>query len=57
MKPKTPFVPYTNQDSGFSGVVPESWIEKGPGEFGRGDPAIDPTFLVQWGRQVPPSIW
>ena len=43
------FMPYTSKDSGFSGVVPEGWIEKGPGEFGRGDPDTDPTFLVQLG--------
>jgi glutamine amidotransferase-like uncharacterized protein len=45
------FVPYVNKDSGFRGIVPESWIEKGPGEFGRGDPDTDPTFLVQLGVQ------
>jgi len=42
-------VPYANRDTGFSGIVPEGWIEKGPGEFGRGDPDTDPTFLVQLG--------
>jgi glutamine amidotransferase-like uncharacterized protein len=42
-------VPYTNVEARFSGVVPEGWIERGPGEFGRGDPDIDPTFLVQLG--------
>jgi hypothetical protein len=45
----TEFTPYTNKDAGFSGVVPAGWIEKGPGEFGRGDPDTDPTFLVQLG--------
>jgi glutamine amidotransferase-like uncharacterized protein len=45
----TEFTPYTNKDAGFSGVVPEGWIEKRPGEFGRGDPDTDPTFLVQLG--------
>jgi hypothetical protein len=45
------FAPYTNKDSGFSGVVPAGWIERRPGEFGRGDPDTDPTFLVQ--QEVP----
>ena len=45
----TTFIPYANKDSGFSGVAPEGWVERGPGEFGRGDPATDPTFLVQAG--------
>jgi glutamine amidotransferase-like uncharacterized protein len=45
----TGFTPYTNKDSGFSGVVPAGWIERRPGEFGRGDPDTDPTFLVQQG--------
>jgi hypothetical protein len=49
MKSRTSFSPYTNTVSGFSGIVPEGWIERGPGEFGRGDPEADPTFLVQLG--------
>lgn len=43
------FKAYTNLDSGFSGVVPEGWIEKRPGEFGRGNSDADPTFLAQLG--------
>lgn len=49
MKTRTAFSPYTNTVSGFRGIVPEGWIENGPGEFGRGDPDADPTFLVQSG--------
>jgi hypothetical protein len=49
MKHKTLFMPYTNKDAGFNGVVSESWIEKRPGEFGRGNSDTDPTFLVQQG--------
>jgi hypothetical protein len=40
---------FTNQDAGFSGVVPEGWLEKEPGQFGRGTSEADPTFLVQLG--------
>jgi len=45
----TEFTPYTNKDSGFSGVVPQGWVEKRPGEFGRAMSETDPTFLVQAG--------
>jgi len=40
---------FTNQDAGFSGVVPEGWLEREPGQFGRGASEADPTFLVQLG--------
>jgi glutamine amidotransferase-like uncharacterized protein len=42
-------VPYSNK--GFSGVAPSGWMEKGPGEFYRGDSETDPTALVQ--QEVP----
>ena len=40
---------FTNQESGFGGVVPEGWREREPGQFGRGVSEADPTFLVQLG--------
>jgi glutamine amidotransferase-like uncharacterized protein len=43
------FIPYTNKDAGFSGVVPSGWVQEESGQFGRGASATDPTFLVQLG--------
>jgi len=40
-------VPYTSQEFGISGVVPEGWTETKPGQFHRGVPGSDPTFLGQ----------
>ncbi len=40
-------VPYTNEAMGISGVVPDGWGELAPGVNARGDPASDPTVLVQ----------
>ena len=40
---------YTNEDAGFSGLVPEGWNEKRPGEFGRDESEADPTFFAQLG--------
>ena len=37
---------YTNEDAGFSGVVPEGWAEQETGQFVRGASETDPTFLV-----------
>ena len=43
------FKQFTNEDSGICGIVPEGWIEKRPGEFGRSDLDIDAMLLVQLG--------
>ena len=43
------FIPYTNKEAGFNSIVPEGWFEGRPGEFRRGDPETDPTFLLQQG--------
>jgi len=40
-------VPHTSEEFGISGVVPEPWAEMKPGQFHRGVPASDPTFLGQ----------
>ena len=45
----TNFNPYTNKEAGFNTIVPEGWIERRPGEFSRGEPETDPTFLAQLG--------
>jgi len=38
-------VPFTSQEYGISGVAPEGWVEIAPGEFLRGMPDVDLTFL------------
>lgn len=40
-------VPYANDAMGYRGVVPDGWRELAPGVHARGDPASDPTVLVQ----------
>ena len=39
-------IPYTNEDFGISGLVPEGWVEVKPGQFLR-KPGNDPTLLIQ----------
>jgi SagB-type dehydrogenase family enzyme len=41
--------PFENADLGISGVVPEGWAQRGPGEVARGASPIDPTALFQQG--------
>jgi sulfatase modifying factor 1 len=38
---------YTSEELGISGVVPEGWAELKPGQFHRGVPGSEPTFLGQ----------
>jgi CubicO group peptidase (beta-lactamase class C family) len=38
-------VPFTSQEYGISGVAPEGWVDVLPGDFLRGMPDADPTFL------------
>jgi len=40
-------VPYTSEEFGISGVVPDGWVDMKPGQFHRGVPGSDPTFLGQ----------
>ena len=40
-------VPYTSDDFGISGLVPEGWTEVTPGTFARGSSATDQTALIQ----------
>ena len=47
---------YTNEDAGFSGVVPEGWIEQETGQFVRGASETDPTFLVLAGLRASLSM-
>ena len=39
--------PYTNEEVGFTTVIPTGWQELQPGVYSRGNPAVDPTILVQ----------
>jgi len=39
--------PFTNEESGFSGLVPAGWTEASPLNYRRGVTALDPTVLVQ----------
>jgi hypothetical protein len=39
--------PYTNEEMGYSSVIPSGWNELDPGIVARGNPAIDPTILAQ----------
>jgi len=39
-------IPYTNEEFGISGLVPEGWLEVKPGQFLR-MPGNDPTLLGQ----------
>jgi pimeloyl-ACP methyl ester carboxylesterase len=39
--------PFTNEEAGFSTVIPAGWQELLPGVYSRGNPAVDPTILGQ----------
>ncbi len=39
--------PYTNEEAGFSTVIPTGWEEVQPGVYARGNLAVDPTILGQ----------
>jgi len=39
--------PFTNEEAGFSTVIPTGWQELQPGVYSRGNPAVDPTILGQ----------
>ena len=39
--------PYTNEESGFSTVIPTGWNELLPGVYARSNPATDPTIFGQ----------
>jgi pimeloyl-ACP methyl ester carboxylesterase len=39
-------VPYTNEEEGFTGLVPEGWTEGPPLNFKRASSALDPTTFV-----------
>jgi hypothetical protein len=39
--------PYTNDEMGFSTVIPSGWNELDPGVYARGNPTLDPTILAQ----------
>jgi len=45
--PEITLVPYTSEEFGLSGVVPEGWAELKPGQFHRGVHGSDPTFAGQ----------
>jgi pimeloyl-ACP methyl ester carboxylesterase len=40
-------IPYTNEEEGFTGLVPEGWTEAAPLNFKRASSALDPTTFVQ----------
>jgi len=39
--------PFTNEEAGFSTVVPAGWQELQPGVYSRGNPVVDPSILGQ----------
>jgi hypothetical protein len=39
--------PFTNEDMGYTTLIPTGWEELIPGAYSRGNPAIDPTLLAQ----------
>jgi pimeloyl-ACP methyl ester carboxylesterase len=39
--------PFTNEDMGYSTLIPTGWEEMIPGVYSRGNPALDPTILAQ----------
>jgi hypothetical protein len=39
--------PFTNEDMGYSTLIPTGWEEIVPGAYSRGNPALDPTILAQ----------
>ena len=39
-------VPYSNDDFGIAGVVPEGWTEQAPGVFARGQSGTDQTAII-----------
>ena len=43
----TTLVSYKDEEFGISGVVPCDWDKRAPGQFHRGEPGTDPTFLAQ----------
>ena len=38
--------PFTDEQRGFSGLVPTGWNELAPANLARGDSALDPTYFV-----------
>lgn len=40
-------IPFANDESGISGLVPSGWNELEPGVYARGNPEVDPTLLLQ----------
>jgi hypothetical protein len=39
--------PFTNEDMGYSTVIPTGWNELDAGIYARGNPTLDPTILAQ----------
>jgi pimeloyl-ACP methyl ester carboxylesterase len=39
--------PFTNEEMGYTTLIPTGWEEIVPGAYSRGNPAIDPTILAQ----------
>ena len=39
--------PFTNEELGYTTIIPTGWEEIIPGAYSRGNPAIDPTILAQ----------
>jgi pimeloyl-ACP methyl ester carboxylesterase len=39
--------PFTNEDMGYSTVIPSGWSELAVGVYARGNPTLDPTILAQ----------
>ena len=39
--------PFTNEEMGYTTLIPTGWEEIIPGAYSRGNPAIDPTLLAQ----------
>jgi pimeloyl-ACP methyl ester carboxylesterase len=44
--PQLVLEPFTDQERGFTGVVPAGWQELAPANLARGSSALDPTYFV-----------
>ncbi|MFQ5857465.1 MAG: alpha/beta hydrolase [Anaerolineae bacterium] len=44
--PEVALQPFTDEERGFSGLVPAGWTELAPANLARGSSALDPTYFV-----------
>jgi pimeloyl-ACP methyl ester carboxylesterase len=55
-EPQVTLVPYTSEDFGISGLLPEGWVEASPGIYARGNSASDATVLLAQSAAVSADV-